>query len=61
MKLTMILIVDDALGTVLEGGSGKKIGETRDQRKNRDQPNFSIVKIGQNALSPGDLRRLAIT
>ena len=34
----------------------------RYQKKSRDHPDYSIVKIGQNTeTSPGDLRRLAVT
>ena len=37
------------------GGLGNK-------RTSEDQPNYSIVEIGQNTeKSPGDLRRLAVT
>ena len=37
------------------GGIGKK-------RTNGDHPDYSIIKIGQNAVkSPGELRRLAVT
>ena len=37
-------------------------GRTENQRKSRDHPNDSIIKIGQKTeKSPCDLRRLAVT
>ena len=40
---------------------GKEAGRVGNHRKNRDDLDNSIVKIGQyTELSPGDLRRLAI-
>ena len=58
MKVTVILIVIDALGTVTKRlilGLGNK-------RTSRDHPNYNINKIGQHTeKSPGDLRRLAVT
>ena len=48
VRVTVIAIVVGALRTVSE--------------KNGDYPDYSIVKIGQNIeMSPGDLRRLAVT
>ena len=41
---------------------GKRNKRVRNQRTNRDHPNYSIVEIGQNTEEcPSDLRRLAIT
>ena len=41
---------------------GKGTGRVENRKTNRDRPNYSIVKIGQNTeKSPGDLRRLAVT
>ena len=58
MRVTVIPIVDSALGTVLKG---LKKG-LENQRKNRDNPYQSFVKIGQNIeKSPGDLKKLAVT
>ena len=45
MKGTLILIIDGALGTVTER-FGKEIAGTRDQRKDEDHTNHSIVMIG---------------
>ena len=57
MKVTVI----PALGTVLKG-LVKGAGRVANRRINRDHPNYSIVKIGQNTeKSPGDLRRLDVT
>ena len=40
---------------------GKRVGRVGNRRTNRDHPNYSIVKIGQNTeKSPGDLR-IALT
>ena len=40
----------------------KGTGGVENQRKNRDYPDHSIVKIGQNAEKcPGDMRKLAVT
>ena len=39
----------------------KSTGRLRNQRTNGDDPNYSIINIGQNTeKSPGDLRRLAV-
>ena len=39
----------------------KKIGGTRDLRKNRDYPDSRIAKIDEDTeMSPGDLRKLAV-
>ena len=41
---------------------GTKIGELGNKWASGHYPNFSIIKIGQNAeKSPGDLRRLVVT
>ena len=41
---------------------GKETGRLGNKRTSGDQPNYSIIKIGQNtAKSPRDLRRLALT
>ena len=61
MTMTIIPIVIGVLGTVTkrlkkgtEGLGGK--------RTSGDHPNYCIIKIGQNTeISPGDLRRLAVT
>ena len=43
-------------------GTGTRTGELGNKRKNRDNPNYSIIKIDQNTkMSLGDLRRLAVT
>ena len=50
MKVTVIPIVIGALGTVTKGlvqGPGNKTSG--------DHPNYSIIEIGQNTESPGDL------
>ena len=37
---------------------GQEAGRVRNQRTNRDQPNYSIAEVSQNTeKSPGDLRR----
>ncbi len=61
MKVTMIPIVREVLGTVTKrlvqglGGLGNK-------KTKRDHPNYCIIKIGQNnEKSPEDLRKLAVT
>ena len=58
--MTVILVVTGALGKVpkrLRKGAWR----TGNQRKKRDHPNYSIVRIGQNTeKSPGHLGRLAI-
>ena len=60
MKVSIILIVTDALGTVTEGlVKGLKDLEIRGRVKTI--PNYCIIEIGQNTeKSPGDLRRLAV-
>ena len=41
---------------------GKGTGRIRNQKKNRDHPDISIVEIVQNIpYGPGDQRRLAVT
>ena len=58
MKMTVIPIVIGSLSTVTKG-SIKGLGN---MRTIVGHPNFSIIKIDQNAeKSPGDLRRLAVT
>ena len=61
MKVTIILIVIGAFGTVIEGllkglevlEVGGRVGIN---------PNYSIIENGQNTeKSPGDLSRLAVT
>ena len=40
---------------------GKRTGRLGNKRTNRDHPEYSIIKIGQNTeKSPGDLRKLAV-
>ena len=56
MKVTIVLIVIGALGTVTKGLL-KGLGDLE-----VDYPNDSIAEDGQNPeTSPGDLRRLAVT
>ena len=61
MKVTIILILIGAIGTVTKG----LIKGLEDLEKNRtsgDHPNYYTIEIGQNTeKSPGDLRRLAVT
>ena len=61
MKVTIIPVVTDALGTVTKGlVQGPEDLEIR--VTSGDHPNYSIVEIGQNTeKSPGDLRRLTVT
>ena len=60
MKVRVISVVAETLGTVPKK-SGKDIWRIEDQRKNRDHPDNSTVKIGKNALkSLGDLKRVAV-
>ena len=55
-KVTVIPIVIGALRI------NKGAGGFGNKRTSRDHPNYSIIKISQNAeKSPGDLRRLAVT
>ena len=59
MWVTVIPIVTAGFWTVPKGLIGA--GRIRNQRTNRDHPNYIIVKIGKNTeKSPGDLRRLVI-
>ena len=44
MKVTVVPIVVDALGTV-PPKSGKETGETQDQRKNKDHPDHSTLNM----------------
>ena len=57
IRVTLILIVDDALRTVFK--ARKKDWEIGKKRKNRDLPDHGIVKIGQKSL--GELKRLVVT
>ena len=61
MKVTVILIIIGALGTVLKGLE-KGTGRVGNRKANRDYRNSSITEIGQNAdKSPEVLRRLVVT
>ena len=43
-------------------GIGKDIGKLGNERTSGDQPDYRIIKIGQNTKkSLGDLRRIAVT
>ena len=61
MKVTVIPIMVSALGTTLK----ELVKGTRrhgNKKTNRGNPDYSIIKIGQNTeKSPGDLRRLTVT
>ena len=58
MKVRVISIVIDALGTIPPKG-GKESWRLGNKRSG-DNPDFSIIKIGENTgKSPGDLRKLA--
>ena len=60
MKVTMLLIVIVALGTVTKG-LVQGLEDLEIYRTSGDRPNYSITKLGQNTeKSPGDLRRLAV-
>ncbi len=57
MKVTIVLIVFGASGTII-----KRPGGFGSWRMGGDYPNDSITENGQNIeKSPGDLRRLAVT
>ena len=58
-KVTVIPFVSGALGTITKR-LGKRAGRVGNQ-KSEDHPGFSIVEIGQNTKSHGDLRRLVVT
>ena len=61
MKVTIVLIVIGALGTITKGLL-KGLEDLEVWRTGRDYPNDSIAKNGQiPETSPGDLRRLAVT
>ena len=61
MKVTIIVIVIGAFGTVTKGLL-KGLEDFGSWRPSGDHPNNSIIENGQNTeKSPGDLRRLAIT
>ena len=61
MKLTVIPIVIHALSTVTKG-LVKELEDLYNKRTSRDDPNYSIVEIGQNTeKTPGDLRRVLVT
>ena len=58
MKLTVILILIDALGPQM---FCKNAGGIRNQRKNRDHPNYCIAKNGWNIQKkPETLKQLAV-
>ena len=58
MKVTVLPIAVRALGTVTK----ELIKKREDLEVSGDNPNYSIVEIGQNTeKSPGDLKRFAIT
>ena len=57
MKVTVMLIVIGALGTVPQR-IDKGTGGIGNKNMSGDHPNYSIIKIGQNTeKSPGDMRR----
>ena len=61
MKVTIVPIVIDSLGTVTKGLL-KGLEDLEVSRSGGDYPNGSIAEDGQNTeTSPGDLRRLAVT
>ena len=61
MKVTIVPIVIGVLGTITKGLL-KGLEDLENWRTDRDYPNDSIAKYGQNPeTSPGDLRRLAVT
>ena len=61
MKVTIILIVIDAFGTVHQR-INKRTGELGNKWTTGDHPNYYIIENGQNTeKSPRDLRRLAVT
>ena len=61
MQVTFIPIVISAFGTVTKG-LPKGIGRLGIWRTSGDHPNYYIIENGQNTeMSPGDLRRLAVT
>ena len=61
MKMTVIPVVIDVLGTTPKG-LRKEAGRFSNQKTSGDHPDNSIVKISQNsAKSPGDLRRIIVT
>ena len=61
MKLTSIVIIIGALGTVTKGLL-KGTGGLVNKRRSGDHPNYCIIKIGQNTeKDPGDLRWIAAT
>ena len=56
MKLTSIVIIIGALGTVTKGLL-KGTGGLVNKRRSGDHPNYCIIEIGQNTeKDPGDLR-----
>ena len=60
MKVTVIPIVIGAFGTIPKLLI-KETGRLRNKRT-REDPNYSIIKIGYNTeKSSGDLKRLAVT
>ena len=61
MKVTIVPIVIDALGTVTKGLL-KGLEDLEVDERVGDYPNDSIIENGQNTKkSPGDLRRLVVS
>ena len=61
MKVTVIPIRIDPLGTVTKG-LVKGLRGLGNKRTSGDHPNYSIIEIGQNTEKiPGDLRKLVVT
>ena len=61
MKVTIVPIVIGVLGTITKGLL-KGLEDLEVGVRVEDYPNDSIAKNGQNPkISPGDLRRLAVT
>ena len=61
MKVTVISLVNSALGTITEGFI-KRLEDLEIRETSEDRPNYSIVEISQNTeKSPGELRRFVIT
>ena len=60
MKVMVIPIVMDTLGTIPQGVV-KGPGRLGNKRINEDHPDYRIIMIGQNTdKSPGDSRRLVV-
>ena len=61
MKVTVILMIIGALGTVTKGLIQGQV-DLEMKRTRGDSPNYCIIKINKNTEeSPGDFKRLAIT